>query len=117
MFDLQEANELFEVKWIDGSVLKLKKPSRAMELSFLQMRDESVNDEQMQVIFYNLMFRIFERREPVYIEQKGFLKKLKRKKELLKIEMEDVEKIPYEALFAVLKEYFDFYYKSLNMGE
>ena len=117
MFDLQEANELFEVKWIDGSVLKLKKPSRAMELSFLQMRDEAVNDEQAQAIFYNLMFRIFERREPVYIEKKGFLNKMKRKKELLNIEMEDIEKIPYEALFEVLKEYFDFYYKSLKMGE
>ena len=70
MFDLQTvANETYEVKWLDGSVLKLHKPTRAMELSFLQMREEHIDEKQAQAIFYNLMFRIFERREDVYIEK------------------------------------------------
>ena len=118
MFDLQTvANETYEVKWLDGSVLKLHKPTRAMELSFLQMREEHIDEKQAQAIFYNLMFRIFERREDVYIEKKGLLNKLRNKKELLVITEEEIEKIPYDALFAILPEYFDFYYKSLKMGE
>lgn len=118
MLDLQNvSNELYTVKWIDGSTLKLHKPTRAMELSFLQMKDEQIDEKQAYTIFYNLMFRIFNRREDVWIEKKGFLNRLKHKKELLEITEEDIEKIPYDALFEVLKEYFDFYYKSLNMGE
>lgn len=118
MFDLQTvANETYEVKWLDGSVLKLHKPTRAMELSFLQMREEHIDEKQAQTIFYNLMFRIFERREDVYIEKKGLLNKLRNKKELIVITEEEIEKIPYDALFAILQEYFDFYYKSLKMGE
>lgn len=53
----------------------------------------------------------------VYIEKKGLLNKLRNKKELLVITEEEIEKIPYDALFAILQEYFDFYYKSLKMGE
>ena len=118
MFDLQTvANETYEVKWLDGSVLKLHKPTRAMELSFLQMREEHIDEKQAQAIFYNLMFRIFERREDVYIEKKGLLNKLRNKKELLVITEEEIEKIPYDDLFSILQEYFDFYYKSLKMGE
>ena len=118
MLDLQTVtNEVYEVKWLDGSVLKLQKPTRAMELSFLQMKEEHIDEKQAQAIFYNLMFRIFERREPVLIEKQGFINKLKGKKELLEITEADIEKIPYDALFEVLKEYFDFYYKALNMGE
>lgn len=84
MFDLQTvANETYEVKWLDGSVLKLHKPTRAMELSFLQMREEHIDEKQAQAIFYNLMFRIFERREDVYIEKKGLLNKLRNKKDCL----------------------------------
>lgn len=118
MFDLQTVtNETYKVKWLDGSVLRLQKPTRAMELSFLQMREEKIDEKQAQAIFYNLMFRIFERREPVYIEKTGILNKLRNKKELLTITESDIEKIPYDALFSILQEYFDFYYKSLKMGE
>lgn len=118
MLDLQRvSSELYEVKWLDGTVLRLQKPTRAMELSFLDMRNKEMDDKTAQTVLYNLMFRIFGRREPVSIEKKGFLNKLTKKKELLEITENEIEKIPYDILFEVLVEYFDFYYKNLKMGE
>lgn len=118
MLDLQRvSSELYEVKWLDGTVLRLQKPTRVMELSFLDMKNKEMDEKTAQEFLYNLMFRIFSKREPVYIEKKNFINKFKKKKELLEITKEDIEKIPYDILFEVLKEYFDFYYKNLKMGE
>ncbi|WP_352399380.1 hypothetical protein [Anaerotignum sp.] len=118
MLDLQKAvNEKYEIKWLDGSVLRLDKPTRAMELSFLDLRDKDMDEKMAQEFLYNLMFRIFSKREPVYIEKKGFINKLKKKKELLEITKEDIEKINYDILFVTLQEYFEFYYQNLKMGE
>lgn len=118
MLDLQRASsELYEVKWLDGTVLKLQKPTRAMELSFLDMRNKEIDEKTAQALLYNLMFHIFDRREPVYIEKKGFWNRFKMKMQLFEITEGEIEKIPYDILFEVLKEYFDFYYKNLKMGE
>lgn len=118
MLDLQKASsELYEVKWLDGTVLKLQKPTRAMELSFLDMKNKDMDEKTAQTALYILMFRIFSRHEPVFIVKEGFLNKLTKKKELLEITESEIEKIPYDILFEVLKEYFDFYYKNLKMGE
>lgn len=118
MLDLQSAaRELYEVKWLDGTVLRLQKPTRAMELAFLDMSQKDMDEETAQKVLYSLMFHIFSRREPVLIEEKSFFNRLMRKKVLLEITEEEIEQIPYDILFAVLKEYFDFYYKNLKMGE
>ena len=118
MLDLQKAvNEKYEIKWLDGIVLRLEKPTRAMELSFLDIKDKEMDEKTGYELFYNLMFRIFSKREPVYIQKKGFLNKFSKKKELLEIAKEDIEKIPYDILFEVFKDYFEFYYKNLKMGE
>ena len=118
MLDLQKASsELFEVKWLNGSILRLQKPTRAMELSFLDMRNKEMDEKTAQTILYSLMFRIFGRREPVFVEKRGFLNKLTKKKVLLEITESEIEKIPFDALLTVLQEYFNFYYKNLKMGE
>lgn len=118
MLDLQRASsEVYEMKWLDGTVLRLQKPTRAMELSFLDMRNKDFDEKTAQAVFYNLMVRIFDRREPVYLEKKGFLNKALKKKEPLEITVLQIEEIPYSILFEVLKEYFDFYFNALKMGE
>ena len=110
MLDLQKASsELFEVKWLDGSILRLQKPTRAMELSFLEMGSKEMNEKMAQALLYNLMFRVFGRREPMYVEKKGFLNKLTKRKDLLEITESEIEKIPLDALLTVLQEYFNFY--------
>lgn len=116
MLDLQIiASESYELKWFDGTVLKLRKPTRAMELSFIDMNTKKLDEKTGMTALYNLMYRIFKLHEPVYIQKKGFINKLLKKTELLNITEDDIEKIPYDYLVNILNEYFDFYYK--KMGE
>lgn len=118
MLDLQKFSaEMFEVKWFDGTVIKIRKPSRAMEISFINIKDKKIDEKTALTFLINLMYEIFNMREPVYVQKNGILNKVFKKKELLKITEADIEKIPYEALFVVLTEYFEFYYKSLKLGE
>ncbi|KXL53375.1 hypothetical protein CLNEO_13460 [Anaerotignum neopropionicum] len=115
MLDLQRvSNESYELKWFDGTVLKLRKPTRAMELSFLDINTKKMDEKTGIAAIYNLMYRIFILHEPVYIQKKGFINKLLKKTELLVITESDVEKIPYDILVNILEEYFDFYYKKLG---
>ncbi|WP_312047985.1 hypothetical protein [Anaerotignum sp.] len=118
MLDLQRASsDSYEIKWFDGTVLRLQKPSRAMEISFLEILNQEMDERAILKTLHNLAFQIFSRHEPVYVEKKGFLNKLMRKKELLEITKEDVEKISYNTLLELLKEYFDHHYTKLKMGE
>ena len=118
MLDLQKvSSNAYEMKWFDGTILRLQKPSRAMEISFLEIFNQEKDEKAALKTIHNLAFQIFSRHEPVYVEKKGFFNKLMRKKELLEITKEDVEKIHYNFLFELLKEYFDYYYANLKMGE
>ena len=118
MLDLQKiSSDAYEIKWLDGTVLRLLKPSRAMEISFLEIFNQDKDEKAALKTIHNLAFQIFSRHEPVYVDKKGFFNKLMGKKELLEITKEDVEKIHYNILFEMLKEYFDYYYANLKMGE
>lgn len=115
MLDLQRASsELYELKWFDGTVLKLRKPTRAMELSFLDMNTNKMDEKTGMTALYNLMYRIFKLHEPVHVQKKGFINKLLKRTELLEITESDVDKIPYDILVNIIEEYFDFYYKKLG---
>lgn len=118
MLDLQRiSSDAYEIKWLDGTVLRLQKPTRAMEISFLEVFNQEMDEKAALKTLHNLAFQIFSMHEPVYVEKKGFFNKLTRKKELLEITKEDVEKIHYNTLFELLQEYFDHYYANLKMGE
>ena len=116
MFDLQQSlNRVYELKWIDGSILRLHKPTRAMEVAFIDLKEKNLDEREMQRAFYNFVFRILERREPVMVYKEGFFNTVFGKTEELVITPEDIEKIPLEALFDLVKDYFEFHYKF--MGE
>ena len=118
MLDLQKIScQSYEVKWIDGTVLKLKKPTRAMEINFLEIFNKEMDERAALDTLHNLAFQIFSSREEVCVEKGGIFNKFFRKKSLLEITKEDIEKIHYNTLFTLLKEYFEYYYTSLKMGE
>ena len=107
------ADKSYEAVWLDGTVLKLKSPTRAMLLEMIDMKNApEISDETAMNKVYDLVFRVLSRGEPVKKGRKRlFSRFIKRNFQITK---DEVEALPLDVAFALFDGYFSHYYGELG---
>lgn len=100
MLDLNKIKqECYKIKLVDGTVLKLKKPTQAMLITLYDMKDiADSEDVEMLEKLYEFLLRIFNRN----LNDITYTK-------------DDIEEIlDIKTAMIFLQDYFDFHYKQLG---